>query len=162
MENRARSIGALVLGVGWFCVPSLADAQLPDIGGGSGGDSGSGGISLPDVGNPSGDVGSAVQGDLGGALGGTTGGGSVGGAPLLPGPGIVVIDHSAAVKAVQDHHAMPLNDLLKRVTESYRGRVIDVQLVRAAAGLLYQVKLLDGGTVYLAYFDAATGAPTVL
>jgi hypothetical protein len=142
---------------GWLLPATFAHAQLPDLGGGGGAD-----VNLPadpgnlpaDLGNPSADLGGL--GGLGG-IGGAGGSNPDSGGPLLLGPNVVVVDHAAAVKAVQDRRALPLNEILASTAKSYRGKVIDVELVRAQQKLLYQVKLLDRGTVSLVYFDAVTG-----
>jgi hypothetical protein len=86
-----------------------------------------------------------------------------GGLPGSPGiqvPGGVIVDHAAALKAVQDKRALPLNELLKGVAKAYRGQVIDVQLVLTKGQLLYEVKMLDArGSVTVVDFNAATGKP---
>jgi len=150
MKLSGRALSAISLTLLWLGPIAPAHAQLPDLGGGGGGD-----ISVPDVG---GSVGDALGG-LGGAIGGGGGGGglSVPDDPRLQVPNVVVVDHAAALKAVQDHRALPLNDVLASATKTYRGKVIDVELVRSQQRLLYQVKMLDRGTVSLVYFDAANG-----
>jgi hypothetical protein len=156
MRCPARVLCIAVVTAGWLFPAALAHAQLPDLGGGGGG----GDVNLPvDPGNLPGDLGNP-SGDLGGlgGLGGIGGGGSnadPGGQLLVP--NVVVVDHAAAVKAVQDHRALPLNDILANTAKTYRGKVIDVELVRTQQKLLYQVKLLDRGTVSLVYFDATNG-----
>jgi hypothetical protein len=127
---------------------SEATAQgLPDLGIGGGGGAN---IELPNIGG--GDSGSS------GVLGVDPGISLPG--PQLPASTPVTLDQSAAVKAVQDRRALPLNDLLKAVAKTNAGEVIDVQLLRANNALFYEVKLLDGrGRVTVAYFQAATGKP---
>jgi hypothetical protein len=128
---------------------------------------------LPDLGETLGDVGESVgievPTDPGGAVediienvppagGGSGSERSESGLPLAP--RTVVVDHAAALKAVRDRRALPLNDLLKGVARNYRGEVIDVQLIRHDNTLLYQVKMLDGrGRVSVVYFNAANGSP---
>src|SRR5439155_13114670 len=112
----------VVLTVAWFCPAAPLYAQLPDLGGGGGG--GGGDLNLPvNPGNLPGDV-----GGLGG-LGGVDRGNLVPDADVrLPQtPSIAVVDHAAAVKAVQDHRALPLNDILASAAKNYGGKVIDVQ-----------------------------------
>jgi hypothetical protein len=75
-------------------------------------------------------------------------------------PRTVVIDHAAALRAVRDHRALPLDDLMKGVARAYRGEVIDVQLIGYGELLLYQVKVLEPrGRISVLYFNAANGAP---
>jgi hypothetical protein len=143
MGRRVRSVSALIVIAGFSATPALA--QLPDLGG-----------SVPDVG------GSVDTGGLQDGLG--LGGSDIPSVPpLQEAPGRLIIDHPAAVEAVQDHRALPLDDVLKSVARTYQGQVIDVQLVRAQTALLYEIKMIDRrGTVSLVYYDAATGKPAAL
>jgi hypothetical protein len=136
MSRLVRSVFAWIL-IAWFsATPALA--QLPNIGGG--GDTG------------------GLQESLG--LGGSE---IISLPPLQEAPGRLIIDHPAAVEAVQDRRALPLDDILKSVARTYQGQVIDVQLVRAQTALLYEIKMIDRrGTVSLVYYDAATGKPAAL
>ena len=154
MRFSARALCAISLTLGWLGPTAPLHAQLPDLGGGGGG----GDLNLPvDPGNLPGDLGGAIGGGLGGIGGG--GGLSIPDQPGVQVPNVVVVDHAAALKAVQDRRALPLDNVLASATKSYRGKVIDVELVRAQQKLLYQVKMLDRGTVSLVYFDAASGKP---
>jgi hypothetical protein len=139
MRSAARSCALLAILV--VCAGPGADAQLPDL---DGSISDPGDLLEPEVDDVLPSPGTEF-------------------APRVLGPDgrAVVVDHAAALQAVQDRRALPLNDLLKRVANAYRGQVIDVQLVRAGGALLYEVKMLDAhGSVSLMYFSAANGTPT--
>src|SRR5262245_15700400 len=156
MRLPVRVLGAVSITIACVGVATPLHAQLPDLGGGDGGGGGGIDLNLPvDPGNLPGDLGN-LPGNAGGGVGGGSGL-SLPGEPRLQAPNVVVIDQAAAVKAVQDHRALPLNDVLASATRTYPGKVIDVQLVRSQQTLLYQVKVIDRGTVTLVYFDASTG-----
>jgi len=68
------------------------------------------------------------------------------------------IEHSRAVEAVHQNRAMPLDQLLAAVAQTYPQQVLDVQLVMMQDRLLYEVRMLGArGVVFTAYFGATTG-----
>lgn len=67
-------------------------------------------------------------------------------------------DHDDARDAVERGEVMPLHEALEIVREANRGRVIDMQLTRAANGYVYAFKLkASSGRVTTLRMDARTG-----
>jgi len=132
-----------------------ASAQLLSgllSGGGGASDDGSG----PGIGNIHSPIGGIVDGIVDPVLGG-------GIEPAASDPvddlGAASITHDAAIAAVRENRAMPLERLLPLVQRIVPGQVIDVRLLEIRATLYYEVKVLaQSGVLYLAYFDALTGA----
>lgn len=98
-----------------------------------------------------GDVVDDVLGLPGEILEGLGGGGGSGG---------TVLGQRAAIQAVRQQRAIPLDQLMAIVAQYTTAPVIDVQLILLQDTLLlYEVKTIgDGGLVVNMYFLAATGA----
>lgn len=75
-------------------------------------------------------------------------------------PAVQAADHDAVRRAVEAGRLKPLAEILQAVEARHRGRVLDVELERSAAGRpVYEVKLLeDDGRRRELYIDAVTGA----
>lgn len=70
-----------------------------------------------------------------------------------------VLSQSAAIRAVRENRALPLNQLLVMAAPAISGQIIDVQLVTRGGVLVYEVKVLaPRGRVSTLLFDASTGA----
>jgi uncharacterized membrane protein YkoI len=70
-----------------------------------------------------------------------------------------VLSQAAAIRAVRENRALPLDRVLALAGSAIQGQVIDVQLVTRGGVLVYEVKVLTaGGMVTSLYFEASTGA----
>jgi hypothetical protein len=70
-----------------------------------------------------------------------------------------VLSQAAAIRAVRERRALPLDRVLALAGSAIQGQVIDVQLVTRGGVLVYEVKVLTaGGMVTSLYFEASTGA----
>ncbi|HSI57841.1 MAG TPA: PepSY domain-containing protein [Ideonella sp.] len=75
-------------------------------------------------------------------------------------PAAQAADHDAVRRAVEAGRLKPLAEILSAVESKHRGRVLDVELERSAAGRpVYEIKLLeDDGRRRELYIDAMSGA----
>jgi hypothetical protein len=70
-----------------------------------------------------------------------------------------ILGQAAAIRAVRENRALPLDRLLALAGNAIQGQVIDVQLVTRGGVLVYEVKVLTaGGMVTSLFFEASTGA----
>ncbi|MDB5539411.1 MAG: hypothetical protein JWQ89_1138 [Devosia sp.] len=150
-----RLLLALCCAAALFSMPSAMAQGLGlglDVGGASvdvgvGGDSG---VDL-DVDLGPGDGGLGIE--LGGSGGGT-------GLDLAPSPDGLALGQEAALKAVRDRKALPLEDILLRAKLLTDGDIIDAQLIAVQDLLLYELKVLGkAGDVSELYFYARSGNP---
>jgi len=111
---------------------------------------------VDDVVDGVGDVVDDVLGLPGEILEGLGAGGGGGGG----GGGGAVLGQGAAIEAVRQQRAIPMDQLMAIVAQYTTAPVIDVQLILLQnVLLLYEVKTIgDGGLVVNLYFLAATGA----
>jgi hypothetical protein len=127
----------LVLACAWPLAASaqgididVPDVDVPDV-------------EVPDVDEPP----EAVEEAAGGAVEGFEAGGEE------------VLSQAAAIRAVRENRALPLDRVLALAGTAVQGQVIDVQLITRAGVLVYEVKVLTaGGMVTSLYFEASTGA----
>jgi hypothetical protein len=66
-------------------------------------------------------------------------------------------DQDAAVRAVEDLRALPLETIATKVHETTPGEIIDAQLITVDGFLLYEVKVLDGERLSVDYYYARSG-----
>ena len=182
MTQTVRRILAIAAALGTF-VPGAALAQL-DLGGTLGGVVG--GVTET-VGNTVGAVGNTVESTVGtvgntvestvgtvestvGAVGGTvdqvTGSSSSSSsatqstAAAAAPTGIVTLDQSAVLNAVNTSKALPLADIMARARQQVQGDIVDAQLIAVRGFLLYALKVVDtDGDVSDIYFYARSGEP---
>ena len=68
------------------------------------------------------------------------------------------LDQDAALTAVEKHRAMPLEDLMGRVTTEVPGTLVDAQLIEVGSFLLYELRVLQpNGHVSRVYYYASSG-----
>jgi hypothetical protein len=104
------------------------------------------------LGDIDGVVSDAVEG-LGNIVEDAIGGGGGGGVPNG-----AVVEHPAALGAIADQRAIPLDQLMRIVTQTAVGQVVDVRMIVVQQILLYEVKLITaGGVVSNLYFIAQNG-----
>jgi hypothetical protein len=141
------------------CVAALFSAPAMAQGLGVGVDLG--GVSV-DVG-VGGDSGLDLGVDLGtgdGGLGLGLGGSGGTGADPAPDAGPLALGQEAALRAVHDRKALPLEDILLRAKLLTDGEIIDAQLIAVQDLLLYELKVLGkAGDVSELYFYARSGIP---
>lgn len=130
-----------------------------DVGVSVGGDSGVG----VDVGVGNSDVNVGVGGGNGGvSLGVDLDGDGVpetGTEGLTDGLSVQPLGQEGALKAVQNHRALPLEDILTRARLVAEGEIIDAQLIQVRRILVYEIKVLGkSGDVRELYFYARSGA----
>jgi len=69
------------------------------------------------------------------------------------------LSQAAAIRAVRENRALPLDRVLALAGGAIQGQVIDVRLITWQGRLVYEVKVLTaGGMVTSLYFEASTGA----
>jgi uncharacterized membrane protein YkoI len=69
-----------------------------------------------------------------------------------------VPDQDEALEAVRSAEALPLDLIITGARRVTQGRIVDVELSRAAAAMQYRVKVLEpNGEVRSFFFDAVTG-----
>ena len=120
---------------------SLDLSLSPVLGGG--GEGGSGLLSgiVSDIVGGLGDI---VEGVIGGEGGGV--------------PDNAVVEHPAALGAIANQQAIPMDQLLQIVAQVVAGQVVDVRMIVVQQILLYEVKVLTvGGLVANFYFIAQNG-----
>lgn len=109
------------------------------------------------VGNGDGGLGVDLDVDLGGSGNGGAGPGSEPG--VGSGASGLTLGQEATLKAVRDHKALPLEDILLRAKLLTDGEIIDAQLIAVQDILLYELKVLGkAGDVSELYFYARSGA----
>ena len=68
------------------------------------------------------------------------------------------LSQAAAIRAVRENRALPLDRVLALAGAAIQGQVIDVRLINWQGRLVYEVKVLTaGGMVTSLYFEASTG-----
>lgn len=151
VRSRILTLAAVAFLGSGFAVP--AHAQLPPLpGGGSG--------PLSGIDDPVEEIVEEVEEALG-EIEGEAG-------EILEGAGEILegligeggeFNPAAAVQAVQQGLAVPLEYLLQVVAQLNLGQVVDVRLVVISDMLVYEVKMLgQGGLVFLLFFRAVDGA----
>jgi hypothetical protein len=70
-----------------------------------------------------------------------------------------VLDHDAALEAVEQGDAVPLETVYERVKQDTAAEILDAELLVISGLLVYELKLFDPGTqtVRRRYFYAASG-----
>lgn len=67
-------------------------------------------------------------------------------------------DHDRARQALEAGEVLPLRTILERVERDYPGQVMEVELERKGAEWIYQVKLLQSGSILVSLkIDARSG-----
>jgi hypothetical protein len=123
---------------------------------------GGGGLGV-DVGVGNTDLNVGVGGDSGGiGLGVDLDGDGIpetGTEGLTDGLSLKPLGQEGALKAVQSHRALPLEDILVRARLVADGEIIDAQLIQVRRILVYEIKVLGkSGDVSKLYFYARSGA----
>jgi hypothetical protein len=78
---------------------------------------------------------------------------------LTDGLNVQPLGQEGALKAVQNHRALPLEDILTRARLVAEGEIIDAQLIQVRRILVYEIKVLGkSGEVKDLYFYARSGA----
>jgi uncharacterized membrane protein YkoI len=68
------------------------------------------------------------------------------------------LSQAAAIRAVRENRALPLDRVLALAAGAIKGQVIDVRLITWQGRLVYEVKVLTAsGMVTSLYFEATTG-----
>lgn len=103
-----------------------------------------------------GGIGVDLDVDLGGSGSDGSGAGSEPG--VGSGTSGLTLGQEATLKAVRDHKALPLEDILLRAKLLTDGEIIDAQLIAVQDILLYELKVLGkAGDVSELYFYARSG-----
>jgi hypothetical protein len=118
-------------------------------------------------GNGNGNSGNNGNGDANGAANGNAGGNGNGNAfgrdkdapATLPPPAALISEQDAALDAVKDGRALPLETILGVAKSATPGEVLDARLVTVNGFLLYELKILapNGYSVSKAYYYARSG-----
>ncbi len=153
---RRRFVIALVALALGFAAGGTAHAQ--NNGNGNGGNSGEGG-------NGAGNGDAAGNGNGNGNGMGDASEGEQGGeeypepSDSSDGTANAVLDHDAALEAVQQGDAVPLETVYERVKQDTAAEILDAQLLVISGLLVYELKLFDPDTqtVMRRYFYAASG-----
>jgi hypothetical protein len=78
---------------------------------------------------------------------------------LTDGLNVQPLGQDSVLKAVQNHRALPLEDILTRARLVAEGEIIDAQLIQVRRILVYEIKVLGkSGEVKDLYFYARSGA----
>jgi hypothetical protein len=143
---RARRLCLLAAGL---CLALAMPAAAQGIGGAGGGPGGPGAGPGGGPGDRGG--GPAAHGGPGGLAGPPNRGSD---APVPP----LVRDQDEALEAVRSAEALPLDLIITGTRHLTQGRIVDVELSRAAEAIQYRVKVLEpNGEVRSFFFNAVTG-----
>ena len=70
----------------------------------------------------------------------------------------IVISQDAALQAVRDKRALPLEEIIARARQHRDGSILDARLIALKGFLLYELKFLaDNGDITALYFYAQSG-----